>query len=67
VNPEEGLLSLLGAYAAGEGPDWSWRTVIRMEGAKLNIKMYNILPDGLYPEQKERELLAVNMDLSPSS
>jgi len=64
---EEGVINVLGTYAAGDGPDWSWRTVIhKSEKGKLNIKMYNILPDGLYPEHKERELLAVNMDLSPN-
>jgi hypothetical protein len=35
-----------------------------MNADKLNIKMYNILPDSLFPDQAERELLAVNMDLT---
>ena len=52
-------------YAAGDGADWSWRTEFRMDAPdQLNIKMYNILPDSPLPDQAERELLAVNMDLT---
>ena len=62
---QDGTVKVTGTYSAGDGPDWSWRTEFRMDARdKLNIKMYNILPDGLYPDQAERELLAVNMDLT---
>jgi len=60
----DGVVKVTGTYAAGEGPDWSWRTEFRLDAPdKLNIKMYNILPDGLMPEREERELLAVDMNL----
>ena len=62
---QDGVLKVGGNYAAGDGPDWSWRIELRTDGPdKLNMKMYNILPDSLMPEQVERELLAVNMDLT---
>jgi len=61
----DGVVKVTGTYAAGDGPDWSWRTEFRMDGPdQLSIKMYNILPEGLFPDQVERELLAVNMDLT---
>jgi hypothetical protein len=62
-----GVVKVTGTYAAGDGPDWSWRTEFRMDAPdKLNIKMFNILPESLYPELAERELLAVHMDLTRS-
>ena len=62
---QDGVVKVTGTYSAGDGPDWSWRTEFRMDAPdKLNIKMYNILPDSLFPDQAERELLAVNMDLT---
>jgi hypothetical protein len=64
---QDGVVKVTGTYAAGDGPDWSWRTEVHMDAPdKLNIKMYNILPDSLYPELAERELLAVDMDLKRS-
>jgi len=61
----DGVVKITGTYAAGDGPDWSWRTEFHMDGPdQLRIKMYNILPDGLFPDQAERELLAVDMDLT---
>ena len=62
---QDGVVKVTGTYSAGDGPDWSWRTEFRMDARdKFNIKMYNILPDSLFPDQAERELLAVNMDLT---
>jgi hypothetical protein len=62
---KDGVVKVTGTYPAGDGPDWSWRTEFRLDAPdKLNIKMYNILPDSLFPDQAERELLAVNMDLT---
>jgi hypothetical protein len=62
---QDGVVKVTGTYPAGDGPDWSWRTEFRMDAPdKLNIKMYNILPDSLFPDQAERELLAVNMDVT---
>ena len=62
---QDGVVIVTGTYSAGDGPDWSWRTEFRLDAPdKLNIKMYNILPDSLLPDQAERELLAVNMDLT---
>jgi hypothetical protein len=62
---KDGVVKVTGTYSAGDGPDWSWRTEFRVDAPdKLNIKMYNILPDSLFPDQAERELLAVNMDLT---
>ena len=62
---QDGVVTVTGTYSAGDGPDWSWRTEFRLGGPdRLNIKMYNILPDTLFPDQAERELLAVNMNLT---
>jgi len=62
---QDGVVKVTGTYRAGDGPDWSWRTEFRIDAPdKLSIKMYNILPDSLFPDQAERELLAVNMDLT---
>jgi hypothetical protein len=62
---QDGVVIVTGTYSAGDGPDWSWRTEFRLDAPdKLNMKMYNILPDSLLPDQAERELLAVNMDLT---
>ncbi len=61
----DGVVKVAGTYPAGDGPDWSWRTEFRLDAPdKFNIKMFNILPDTLLPDQAERELLAVNMDLT---
>lgn len=62
---QDGVVKITGTYPAGDGPDWSWRTEFRLDAPdKFNIKMFNILPDSLMPDQAERELLAVNMDLT---
>jgi uncharacterized protein YndB with AHSA1/START domain len=61
----DGVVKVTGTYSAGDGPDWSWRNEFRMDAPDmLNIKMYNILPDSLMPDRAERELLAVNIDLT---
>lgn len=42
-----GAINVLGAYAAPEGPDWGWRTVIEKLGdTAWCVRMYNITPDG---------------------
>jgi hypothetical protein len=62
---QDGVVIVTGTYAAGDGPDWSWRTELRLDAPdKLKMKMYNILPDSLLADQAERELLAVHMDLT---
>lgn len=64
----DGVLTVSGDYAVKEGPDWSWRIEVRKEAPdRLSIKMYNILPDGVFPDQQPRELLAVKMDLVRSA
>ena len=64
---QDGVVKVGGTYPAGDGPDWSWRIEFRMDAPdKLNMKMYNILPDSMMPDRAERELLAVNMDLTPA-
>lgn len=37
-------VSYLGAYSAGEGPDWGWRIELSLEGSELVFKMTNIEP-----------------------
>jgi hypothetical protein len=55
----DGAISVCGAYAAPEGPDWGWRTVIRPSaGRSLQVIMHNISPDG-------QEYLAVEADYKP--
>jgi len=50
---ENGVISLLGSYAAPPGPDWGWRTIVTPgDDGTLSLVMYNIYPDG-------REELAV--------
>lgn len=40
-------LSVLGAYSAGTGPEWGWRTEIVCDDQdQLTITAYNISPDG---------------------
>lgn len=46
-----------GKYAAGEGPDWGWRTEFTLESAdSLLMEAYNITPEGT-------EALAVKAEL----
>lgn len=41
------LLDVLGSYSAPPGPDWGWRITIELNGQdKLQIRMFNIEPDG---------------------
>jgi len=40
-------INVVGHYAAGDGPDWGWRTIIKpTPGESLRIEMYNISPEG---------------------
>jgi hypothetical protein len=41
-----GVISVLGSYAAPPGPDWGWRTVITPAEESLRLVMYNITPEG---------------------
>lgn len=48
-----GALSVLGSYAAPEGPPWGWRiTIERPDSGSWALRMYNIEPEG-------EEMLAV--------
>lgn len=50
---DDGRLSVLGSYAAPEGPPWGWRiTIERPESDSWALRMYNIEPEG-------EEMLAV--------
>lgn len=44
----QGLLNVLGSYAAGEGPRWGWRTTLslRTPTGALVLQMTNITPWG---------------------
>jgi len=51
---EDGALSVLGSYAAGE-ERWGWRTTMTFEGESLLIRAFNIAPDGSeYPALEAR-------------
>lgn len=40
--------TVLGQYAAGDGPAWGWRTEMTLrESGELVITAYNITPDGI--------------------
>ncbi len=61
---DNGVIKVFGTYSVGDGPDWGWRAEFHQTGPdKLAMKMYNILPDGVFPESP-RELLAVDMVLT---
>ena len=56
-----GGLSVLGAYAAPEGPPWGWRITLEPdEGEAITLRMYNITPEG-------EEMLAVEAGYTRSS
>lgn len=60
-----GVTKVSGTYSMGDGPAWTWRTEFYAnDPAHFSIKMFNVLPDGLYPEMKERELPAVVIELT---
>lgn len=43
----DGLVALLGTYAAPPGPDWGWRIVVDARGADaFHMLMDNITPEG---------------------
>ena len=48
LNKGDSKLVLNGNYAAGEGPDWGWRTEFTRKGPNsLLMEAFNITPDGL--------------------
>lgn len=52
----DGLVSVLGSYAAGE-ERWGWRTVLRLVDADhLVIQAFNISPQGREDRAVETEL-----------
>lgn len=58
---EAGSLSVLGSYAAPEGPPWGWRITLEPdEGEAFTLRMYNITPEG-------EEMLAVEARYTRSS
>ncbi len=62
---EDGVTKVSGTYSFGDGPAWTWRTEFYANDSEhFSIKMFNKLPDGLYPEMKERELPAVVIELT---
>ena len=43
----EGRVSVLGSYAAPEGPDWGWQIdLVPQPDGGLHLLMYNIEPGG---------------------
>jgi hypothetical protein len=54
---ENGKVSVTGSYAAGDGPDWHWRTEIIPSDDSFKYLMINISPDG-------DEQWAVEMDFT---
>ena len=62
---DDGVTKVSGTYSMGDGPAWTWRTEFHTKDPEhFSIKMFNGLPDGLYPEMKERELPAVVIELT---
>ena len=57
----DGRIVVTGAYAAGDGPDWSWRTELDLSTpGGFGLKMFNIMPTG-------EERIAVHMELTAAS
>jgi len=51
--PSDGIVSVVGHYAAPPGPDWGWRIALQSDPTdQFRLIMYNITPDG-------EEMLAV--------
>ena len=47
TSDEEEGVNVSGSYAAPPGPDWGWRIVVQSaDSDQLEIRMYNIFPDG---------------------
>lgn len=46
TSDENGKISVTGSYAAGDGPDWHWRTEIEPGDDSFKYLMVNISPDG---------------------
>jgi hypothetical protein len=47
ISDDNGIISILGSYAAPTGPDWGWRIVLDPgETDRLVFRMYNITPEG---------------------
>ena len=56
-----GRIVFTGTYAAGDGPDWSWRTELDLSTpGGFGVKMFNITPTG-------EERIAVHMELTSAS
>lgn len=50
---QDGIVSVMGHYAAPPGPDWGWRIALQTDSPdQFRLLMYNITPDG-------EEMLAV--------
>jgi hypothetical protein len=57
----DGRIVFTGTYAAGDGPDWSWRTELDLsKPGDFGLKMFNITPTG-------EERIAVHMELTAAS
>jgi hypothetical protein len=46
VTREGDAVSLRGSYPAPPGPDWGWRIKIAHNDSELEIRMFNLSPDG---------------------
>jgi hypothetical protein len=44
---DDGVVSVVGSYAAPEGPDWGWRISVEPVGREsLRVVMHNVSPEG---------------------